>query len=123
MPPAAEVRLLDVDPDLGALLDIARREQAQRELIVRTHRLPIGPWDVSRLAGASADHIGLLIVNGVLARELRISDQASMELLGAGDLVRPWQSASHPRCCPWTPFGRCSRHSPSPFSTRASRRR
>jgi hypothetical protein len=100
MPRAAEVRLLDVDPDLGALLGTARREQAQRELIVRTHRLPVGPWDVSRLAGVSAGHIGLLIVNGVLARELRISDQASMELLGAGDLVRPWQSASRTALLP-----------------------
>jgi hypothetical protein len=49
MPQAAEVRLLDVDPDLGALLDAARCEQAQRELIVRAHWLPRGPWDVSRL--------------------------------------------------------------------------
>jgi CRP/FNR family transcriptional regulator, cyclic AMP receptor protein len=106
MPPAAEVRLLDLDPDLGALLDSARREQAQRELIVRTHRLPIGPWDVSHLAGASAQHIGLLIVNGVLARELIISDQVSMELLGPGDLVRPWQSTSQTALLPvdvvWT---------------------
>src|SRR4051794_30972316 len=106
MSPAAEVRLLDVDPDLGAPLDAARREQAQRELIVRTHRLPIGPWDVSRLAGASAEHIGLLILNGVLARELLISDQVSMELLGPGDLVRPWQPTRHTALLPvdavWT---------------------
>ena len=50
------VRLLDVDPDLGVLLVDTRRDQAERELVVRTHRLPVGPWDVSRLAGATADH-------------------------------------------------------------------
>ena len=45
------VRLLDADPDLGALLNDSRRDQAERELVVRSHRLPVGPWDVSRLAG------------------------------------------------------------------------
>jgi CRP/FNR family transcriptional regulator, cyclic AMP receptor protein len=88
------VRLLDADPDLGALLNDARREQAERELVVRTHRLPVGPWDVSRLAGATADHVGLLILNGVLSRELIVADHVSAELLGPGDLVRPWQPAS-----------------------------
>jgi hypothetical protein len=106
MPRAAEVRLLDVDPDLGALLDAARREQAQRELIVRGHCLPIGPWDVSRLANATVQDIGLLIVTGVVARELLIGDQVSTELLGPGDLIRPWQPVSRTALLPvdvvWT---------------------
>src|SRR5919198_1028629 len=88
------VRLLDVDPDLGALLSESRREQAERELVVRTHRLPVGPWDVSRLAGATADHVGLLIVDGILSRELVVADHVSAELLGPGDLVRPWQGTT-----------------------------
>src|SRR4051812_44524318 len=88
------VRLLDADPDLGGLLSDPRREQAERELVVRSHRLPVGPWDVSRLAGATADHVGLLILNGVLSRELIVADHVSAELLGPGDLVRPWQPAS-----------------------------
>src|SRR4051812_29197289 len=97
---AAEAGRLVVDPDLGVLLDAARREQAQRELIVRTHRLAIGPWDVSRLTNATAQDIGLLIMSGVLAREVLISDQGSMELLGPGDLVRPWQPAGHTALLP-----------------------
>src|ERR1700709_69648 len=88
------VRLLDVDPDLGLLLADSRRDQAERDLVVRTHKLPVGPWDVSRLSGASADHVGLLIIDGVLARELLVADQISAELLGPGDVVRPWQGAS-----------------------------
>jgi CRP/FNR family cyclic AMP-dependent transcriptional regulator len=88
------VRLLEVDPDLGALLSDARRIEAERELIVRTHRLAVGPWDVSRLSGASADHVGLLILDGVLARELVVADHVSAELLGPGDLVRPWRSGA-----------------------------
>src|SRR3954452_17617139 len=106
MPRAAEVRLLDVDPDLGVLLDAARRGQAERELVVRAHRLPIGPWDVSGLARARTQDVGLLIVSGVLASELVIADQVSMELLGTGDLVRPWQPVGRTALLPvgavWT---------------------
>jgi hypothetical protein len=94
------VRLLEVDPDLGALLTEPRRVEAERSLVVRTHRLGIGPWDVSRLANASADHIGLLVVDGVIARETIVADHVSAELLGPGDLIRPWQRASKSELLP-----------------------
>ena len=67
-----------------------------------THRLGVGPWDVSRLSGASADHIGLLVLEGVLARELIVADHVSAELLGPGDLLRPWQAASKSELLPVT---------------------
>ena len=40
------VRLLEADPELGSLLTGTRRADAERELVVRTHRLSVGPWDV-----------------------------------------------------------------------------
>jgi CRP/FNR family cyclic AMP-dependent transcriptional regulator len=88
------IRLLEADPELGALLSPGRRADAERELLVRTHRLSVGPWDVTRLAGASGDHVGLLVLDGVISRELVVADHVSAELLGPGDLVRPWQGAS-----------------------------
>src|ERR1051325_10877157 len=90
------VRLLEADPELGALLAPARRAEAERDLVVRTHRLSVGPWDVARLSGASADHGGLLVLDGVIARELVVADHVSAELLGPGDLVRPWQGNTSP---------------------------
>src|SRR4051812_3655338 len=87
------IRLLEADPELGALLAMPRRGEAERDLVVRTHRLSVGPWDVTRLSGASADHVGLLVLDGVIARELVVADHVSAELLGPGDLVRPWQGA------------------------------
>jgi CRP/FNR family cyclic AMP-dependent transcriptional regulator len=86
------IRLLDADPDLGALLPEDRRAEAERALVVGTHRLGVGAWDVSRLGGAGGGHIGLLVIEGVLSRELIVADHVSAELLGPGDLVRPWQS-------------------------------
>jgi CRP/FNR family transcriptional regulator, cyclic AMP receptor protein len=89
-----QIPLLKADPDLGGLLAEPRRSDAERRLLVSTHRLGVGPWDVSRLSGASADHIGLLVLEGVIARELIVADHVSAELLGPGDLVRPWQASS-----------------------------
>jgi CRP/FNR family transcriptional regulator, cyclic AMP receptor protein len=91
---AQAVRLLEADPGLGALLSPNRRAEAEGELVVRTHRLPLGLWNVSRLSYASADHVGLLVLDGVLERELVVAEQVSAELLGLGDLVRPWQRSS-----------------------------
>jgi CRP/FNR family transcriptional regulator, cyclic AMP receptor protein len=92
--PSDTVRLLEADPDLGGLLTGTRRQEAERELVVRVHRLGVGVWDVSRLEGAGADHVGLLLLDGVIAREVIVADHVSAELLGPGDLVRPWQDAS-----------------------------
>jgi hypothetical protein len=95
-----QIPLLKADPDLGALLAEPRRSDAERRLLVSTHRLAVGPWDVSRLSGASADHIGLLVLDGVIARELIVADHVSAELLGPGDLIRPWQAASKSELLP-----------------------
>ena len=86
------VQLLEADPDLGALLSESRRAEAERELTVRTYQVPTGAWDVARLSGTSGDHVGLLILDGVLSRELIVADQVSAELLGPGDVIRPWHS-------------------------------
>src|ERR671910_2422463 len=91
---------LAADRDLGALLSGQRRAEAERRLLVSTHRLSVGAWDVSRLAGASADHIGLLVLDGVISRELIVADHVSAELLGPGDLIRPWQAASKSELLP-----------------------
>jgi len=94
------VRLLEADPDLGALLTGQRRADAERELNVRRHDVPVGHWDVERLSGTSPDHIGLLLLDGVLSRELVVADQVSAELLGPGDLVRPWQTGNRANLLP-----------------------
>jgi CRP/FNR family transcriptional regulator, cyclic AMP receptor protein len=84
--------LLELDPDLGLLLnDDDRLEAARRELRVAVHTLDQGPWDADKLASASPGHVGMLVLDGVLAREVLVSDTISTELLGPGDVVRPWR--------------------------------
>ena len=83
--------LLDVDPDLGLLLGDDRADGARRELRVAVHTLDAGPWDVERLESASPGHVGMLVIDGVLAREVLVTDTVSTELLGPGDVIRPWR--------------------------------
>jgi CRP/FNR family transcriptional regulator, cyclic AMP receptor protein len=82
--------LLELDPDLGRLLSDGRSREAHAELGVRLSHVRRGPWDAAPLAAAHPENIGLLVVDGVLAREVLIVDTVSTELLGAGDVVRPW---------------------------------
>jgi CRP/FNR family transcriptional regulator, cyclic AMP receptor protein len=84
------VRVLDIDPDLGTDLDPDALRSATAELIAPV--VPVewvkhtGRWGPSALEG----HLGLLVIRGLLLREVRLLGTPSAELLGDGDLLRPW---------------------------------
>src|SRR5690349_7821547 len=94
--PRMERALLELDGELGQLLAPERREAAERELRVRVTSFPVGEWHGGRLADADPTHLGLLVVEGVLAREVVLEDTVSVELLGPGDIIRPWNFSAGP---------------------------
>jgi CRP/FNR family transcriptional regulator, cyclic AMP receptor protein len=94
--PARHVSLLDVDPDLGAGLAPDRLQAARAELTAPVLRLPRGAWDGNALAPSAHQNVGLLVLDGILAREVVLADTVSTELLGATDLLRPWSHGSQP---------------------------
>lgn len=96
------VSLLGADPDLGALLSPERRREAEADLVVRASRLAPGTWDVASLAGTGTGQVGLLVLDGVIWREVAIAGQLSAELLGPGDLLRPWQFEARDSLLPVT---------------------
>ena len=100
------VRLLDVDPDLGSLLTGERLLAARERLVAREHTVRAGPWVDERVRRAGPAQLGLLVLSGMVGRELLMSDNVSTELLGQGDLLRPWQSHGPSRLLPvevrWT---------------------
>jgi CRP/FNR family transcriptional regulator, cyclic AMP receptor protein len=84
------VRLLDVDPDLAIDLDPQALDVAASELVV-----PAATLDWSHRRGRWArdgprGHLGLLLLDGLLVREVRLLGTFSAEILGEGDLLRPW---------------------------------
>jgi CRP/FNR family cyclic AMP-dependent transcriptional regulator len=101
MTDAGTIPLLDADPDLGRLMTAEQVEAARRHLKVRQHVVEPGPWEGERLREAGAEHVGLLVLGGLMTRELVIADNVSAELLGPGDLVRPWQAAGPERLVPY----------------------
>ena len=90
------VALLEVDPELGGLLTEERRELALRDLRVPVISLEVGEWDASAVAENDPVHIGVLVIDGVIARELVLEHIVSTELLGPGDLIRPWAADAPP---------------------------
>ena len=106
MTDARLIALLDADPDLGRLLDGDALAEARRKLVVRQHTVSPGPWDGERLRDAGPEHVGLFVVEGVMTRELALADNVSAELIGPGDVVRPWQASGPERLVPvgvrWT---------------------
>lgn len=88
--------LLELDPDLGRALPDGRRLAAHAAVPVRVLSLDPGAWDAERFGAVTAGHIGLLIVDGLVGRELLADDVASMELLGPGDVLRPWDESAEP---------------------------
>jgi CRP/FNR family cyclic AMP-dependent transcriptional regulator len=95
------IALLDADPDLGRLLEGARRQAAWRQLVVRQLTVPPGPWDGERLRDAGPEHVGLYVIDGLITRELALADNVSAELLGPGDIMRPWQADGPERLVPF----------------------
>jgi CRP/FNR family transcriptional regulator, cyclic AMP receptor protein len=88
--PVAEVRaasLFDVDPELGDVLDDRHLAEARVRAVVATLDLQSGPWNPEAVAHMSSRPFALLVVDGLLLRELLLAGSTATELLGPGDLV------------------------------------
>jgi hypothetical protein len=88
--------LLGLDPDLGVLLSPERLQAAGEELHVRVAGLDPGAWHPARMCGTSPANVGLLVLSGIVSREICVHDAPSAELLGPGDIIRTWQADTPP---------------------------
>ena len=81
------IRLLEADE---ALLPDAD-ERARRQLTAPLMRIRRGSWTVpDALREQREQWLGLLIVDGLMIRTVRVSELECCELLGPGDVIRPW---------------------------------
>jgi CRP/FNR family transcriptional regulator, cyclic AMP receptor protein len=83
------VFVAQLDPDLLGTMTEPRRSRALRACRAETLDLGRGEW---RPDGASFDTggFGLLVLSGVLCRRVVQSECYGAELIGPGDLMRPW---------------------------------
>lgn len=84
------VRLLDAEPSLARGIDRRSLDDARETLTVEVMRMPQGPWDDASGRPDDPRFLGYLILEGAFTREILVSSRPSIELLGPGDLIRPW---------------------------------
>ena len=82
------VHILDADPELGARIAPERLPHAREELVARQFAPRTTVWHDRALEFATADAMGVLVLEGVVARELALADNVTTELLGPGDIVK-----------------------------------
>ena len=86
----SRVRLLDVEPDLGADLDATALEHAAAFLRLPALRLAPGPWgpdDVRDVVGVQGAVIGCIVVSGLITRDVHLGDRICTHLHGPRDFV------------------------------------
>jgi hypothetical protein len=88
--PEGTVRLLDVDPSLARGIERRVLDEARETLIADVIRIEPGEWEAAHDKPASPLFLGYLILEGAFTREVSVSSRPSLELLGPGDLIRPW---------------------------------
>ncbi|MGH2846865.1 MAG: hypothetical protein ACRDL0_12745, partial [Thermoleophilaceae bacterium] len=87
-----KIRVLEADPDLGRGLGEAERRCAETLSWTTTRILAPGPWSPDLHPEATcAGALGLLVLDGLLTRQVAVGGRHSAELLGSGDLLRPWE--------------------------------
>jgi CRP-like cAMP-binding protein len=87
------VHVLEEDPELASALDETEAAIATRHLVAAELRLPRGEWAADHPLGRSRGDLGFLILDGLMVRETVVGRHSTAELLGAGDLLRPWDPA------------------------------
>lgn len=85
------IQLLRHDPDLAEFLQGNRLEQARRDLVVRVVGFEPGNWSPLERFADLPKGLGLLILDGLILRRVGLGGRYGSELLGDGDLLRPWQ--------------------------------
>ena len=92
------VRVLEEDP--GPRRGARRRPSAPSPRSTSSppsSRVPRGPWRPTTRSAQRRGDLGFLILDGLLVRETAIGRHATAELLGAGDLLRPWDHTARTR--------------------------
>lgn len=87
--PASPISLLEEDPDLGLDLEGDRLLAAREACIVPSVTMRRGEWPL--LLPDVSNGFGFLVVEGLVLRTVVIDSRYGSELMGQGDLIRPWR--------------------------------
>lgn len=91
--PRPRVEVLAADPDLAVHLSPEDLELARRRAVAGVRVFEAPEWEAAITTFDGTGHLGLLVLDGLLARRVTIGSRTCAELLGPGDLLRPWVKA------------------------------
>jgi CRP/FNR family transcriptional regulator, cyclic AMP receptor protein len=81
-------RVLDLDPELGSGIVDDEWDTARRGTLGSLVRVPRGPWALPSAGASDRDDIfGLIVVEGLLGREMALGEHYIFELLCHGDVL------------------------------------
>ena len=81
--------LLDSDGEIAEEFDIRARIAARQLATARVLQVAVGTCNLAPWFEAARQGFGLLILDGLLALEIRVGGRTSAELVGPGDLLQP----------------------------------
>jgi hypothetical protein len=85
------VSVLDADAGLAELVPADDRTRAAAATAASVLAMPCGSWRAGIDSRPLEGGHGLLTMEGVLLRRVEVGGRHAAELLGPGDLLRPWQ--------------------------------
>jgi CRP/FNR family transcriptional regulator, cyclic AMP receptor protein len=88
-------RLILDDPELGGRLTSEQRDAATR-VVVPELRMQPGEWHPGEIPLLRRSRLGIVLLEGVLVREVVIGAWRSAELVGPGDVLSPWRRDEEP---------------------------
>jgi hypothetical protein len=86
------VYVLDHDAGLRSVLAEPDRSRARQHAVAAIAELPGGIWNPRAQAFPDAE-LGVLVLQGLLIRDVRVPEARCGELIGPGTLLRPWDDA------------------------------
>ncbi|MGH2834295.1 MAG: helix-turn-helix domain-containing protein [Solirubrobacteraceae bacterium] len=88
-------RVLDADRELAEAIPAVHRTQAISECLARTALIRRGRSRKAEIE-PMGNGFGLLVLRGLLIRRVDVEGRFGSELLGEGDVLRPWQEDQPP---------------------------
>ena len=88
------VRVLDEDLELAAAVDQISFRDARLAAVAPLIEIPRGPWAPPSEPRQRGRDLGLLVLSGLLLRDMGLAGRSFAELRGPEDLLRPWDDAT-----------------------------
>src|SRR3954449_3641845 len=84
-----KVRVIDAFPEMAHQLDAEQERLARQYALATLAGLKPGLWRPRREIQREPGHLGLLVLDGLLTRDVVMGETLATELVGRGDILRP----------------------------------